>query len=89
MTAPPRPEACRHHLYGDCYDVDSRDDYGDAVERRVPEARATSCKFDLESACPRPTSAATTSASCGLNCETKDFFGLDILSSPGRDTNGA
>jgi hypothetical protein len=80
MTAPQRPEACHHHLYGDCYGVDSRDDYGDAVERRVPEARATNCKSGLELACRRPTSAATTSASSGLNCEMKDLFGLDILS---------
>lgn len=73
MTAQQHREAYHHRLYGDCCGVDSRDDYGDVVAHLVPAGRVTSCTFDLVSTYRHLTNVAMTSASCDLNCETKDF----------------
>lgn len=74
MTAQRHREAYHHRLYGDCCGVDSRDDYGDVVAHQVPAGRVTSCMFDSVSTYRHPKSVVMTSASCGLNCEMKDFI---------------
>lgn len=71
------PEACRRRLCDDCCGADSRDDCGDVCAHRVPTGHAENCTSDLVSTCHRPMSAAMTSASCGLNYETKDLLKLD------------
>lgn len=79
MTGRQRRVAYHHRLYGDCYGVDSRDDYGDAVVHQVPVDHVTSCTFDLDLTCLHPKSVVMmTSASYGLNCEMKDLLKLDI-----------
>lgn len=77
-TAQPRPAACHRRLYGGCCGAGSRDDCDDAGGHRVPAVHVMSCTFDSASTCHHPMSAAMTSASCDLNCETKDLLKLDI-----------
>lgn len=60
-----RQVAYHHRLYGDCYGVDLRDDYGDVVAHRCQAGLATSCTFDSESAYHHPTSVEMTSVSFG------------------------
>lgn len=78
MTGRRRRVAYHHRLYGDCYGVDSRDDYGDVVVHQVPAVHATSCTSDSGLICHHLKSVAMTSASCDLNCEMKDLLKLDI-----------
>ena len=74
-----RQVAYHHRLYGDCYGVDSKDDYGDVVLHQVPVGHVVSCTFDSESICHHPKTFVMTSASCDLNCEMKDLLKLDIF----------
>lgn len=60
-----------------CCDVGSADDCDDVCEHQVPVGHAANCKFGLVSTCRRPMNAEKTSASCGLNYETKDLLKLD------------
>lgn len=74
-----RRQATYHRrLCGDCYGVDSIDDYGDVDAYRVPKVHAMNCMSDSDSACHRLMIVAMTSASYGLNYETKDLLKLDI-----------
>ncbi|CRL05039.1 CLUMA_CG018530, isoform A [Clunio marinus] len=70
--------AYHHHLYGDYYGVDSKDDYGDVDVYQVPTGLVMSCMFDWVSTCHHPMNVAMTSMSFDLNCETKDLLKLDI-----------
>lgn len=79
MMVRQRRVAYHHRLYGDCYGVDSRDDYGDVVAHRVPVVHVVSCTSDSESTCLHPTTVVMTSVSCDLNCEMKDLLKLDIF----------
>lgn len=59
MKVQPRQAAYHHRLYGDCYDVDSRDDCGVDVHRGQV-VRVMNCKFDSDSACHHPMNVAMT-----------------------------
>lgn len=79
MTAQRRRVAYHHRLYGDCYGVDSRDDYGDVVAHQAPTGHAESCTSGLASTYHHPKTAVMTSVSFDLNCGMKDLLKLDIL----------
>lgn len=71
-----RQVAYHHRLYGDCYGVDLRDDYGDVVAHRFQVVHETSCTFDSDSTYHHPKIVEMTSVSFDLNCEMKDLFKL-------------
>lgn len=79
MMARQRRVAYHHRLYGDCYGVDSRDDYGDVVVHQVLVGHVVSCTSGSESTCHRLMTVVMTSVSCDLNCEMKDLLKLDIF----------